>query len=137
MTDSTRACVLLGTLTLGAATLGTTAGFLIAVTSDSSQVPAAVVAGLLAGLLGWLYMASGNKNMHAWILVCLVIIVFCGSLFIAQRETIEAKELDALEILWDRRVILEWCSKLEFDINQDREKAGLPPLSPEFVCGFQ
>ena len=31
---------------------------------------------------------------------------------------------------------LKWCSELEFRINDDRKKVGLPPLSSEIVCGY-
>lgn len=123
---------------LGAAALGGTAGWLIGITGDDSQVPAAVVAGLMASLLGWLIFASWKDCPRAWALAGSVTVVFCGSLFTAENMTTNRLVRDAGRILDDeltlRRFLLDWCSETEFYVNRDRARARMPPLSSEFVC---
>lgn len=130
-----RLYALFATHALGAAALGATAGWLIGLTGDSSQVPAAVVAGLLAALLGWLFLASRKEDVCISVLASFVVIVFCGTLFLAERETSRAVESDDRFSLLDRKILLEWCSQIEFEINRERKMGGLPPLSSEFFCG--
>lgn len=129
-----RACALFATLGLATAFLGATSGWLIGLTGDNSQVPAAVVAGLLAALLGWLFLASGREGILASVLASFVAIVFCGAVFVAERITSSLVVDDALNLLQERQELLDWCAGFELYINGERMKGGLPPLPPEYVC---
>lgn len=133
--NSSRVCLLFGAQGLGATVLGATSGWLIGLTGDSSQVPAAVVAGLLAALLGWLFLSSRRRRGYASVLAAFVVIVFCGAVFVAENITASIVANDAIIVLQDRRYILDVCSHIEFEVNRDRAMAGLPPLDYEFICG--
>lgn len=144
-------CVLkTAALSVGIASIAATAGYLTGRTENDTVVGAAVVTGLLGLALGWFAFAAKDKDIGPSVLSSLGAVIFCTAFILVMRWTIkdlEQEERDALaqELILRQdldlhkldlnRQHLERCSELEFRINNERKKVGLPPLSSELVCG--
>lgn len=144
-------CVLkTAALSVGIASIAATAGYLTGRTENDTVVGAAVVTGLLGLMLGWFAFAARDEDIGPSVLSSLGAVIFCTVFILVMRWTIkdlEQEEHDALaqELILRQdldlhkfdlhRQHLERCSELEFRINNERKKVGLPPLSSELVCG--
>lgn len=125
---------------VAAVSIGALTGYLTSATSLDPDVVAAVVAALLAGLVGWIAWAVGLGRP---LVPCLFAVIFSVSSWASNsygveqgfknaNERLEARLQIELVILRERLV---HCSEVEFRTNQEREGAGLDPLPAGIVCG--
>ena len=134
-------------LFVGIISVAAATGYIAGGVENIYTVAAAVISSLFAVFLGWFIFAARSDAIEPSILAGLGAFVFSLTFLIFMWWKIEAVQnedknalpfdLNARKILHEQlhERHLEWCSKLEFRINYQREIVGLPPLSSEIVCG--
>ncbi len=104
----------------------------------TGAVVPAVITGIVAGIL-WLVVKSTNIRI---IVGSLSVLLFCGLFFLGGNLGVSERAKDNTNATNNARKLerqhhfdhLEWCSDIEYRINNLRNKASLPPLSSEYFC---